>query len=359
MRGALGTAVLGLALVLAGGLFDGEPLLAAGAGLFVLAGLAAAWGKTALSGADLRRSLSAARVVEDQPCELRLEARSALPLAGAEVVDPLLDRAVALPAGRRRATVRLRVRFARRGLRRLRPAVLWLGDPLGIVRLRVASAGGDRVLVLPRVEAIRWPGAPAAAPAAAARARTAGPDGVSPDGLRPYREGVAATRIHWPALARGAGLLEKRLVADAERRPLVVLDAGGAVPAERLDAAVRAAASLCRELARSGGCGLLVPGERRPRQVGDAGGSWASAWARLATVQPAAPVRLPAAAAGAAWILYVTPRAASALPAQILRAAALVVAPADAGTPAGARSVLEVAGCVGWSRDARAWRRVA
>ena len=47
------------------------------------------------------------------------------------------------------------------------------------------------------------------------------------DGLRPYRQGTPASRIHWPALARGAGLLERRLRADTDSRPLVVVDARG------------------------------------------------------------------------------------------------------------------------------------
>src|SRR5205807_7539470 len=86
---------------------------------------------------------------------------------------------------------------------------------------------------------------------------------VDIDGLRPYRHGTSASRIHWPAFARGAGLLERRLRADSDMRPLVVLDARGSGPPEHLDAAVRAAASLTLELARRRGCRVLLPGERR------------------------------------------------------------------------------------------------
>ena len=90
---------------------------------------------------------------------------------------------------------------------------------------------------------------------------------VDMDGLRPYRVGTPASRIHWPAVARGHGLIERRLQADGDSRPLVVLDArlpGPDAQSELLDAAVRAAASLVLELARRGGCGLLLPGEQRP-----------------------------------------------------------------------------------------------
>ena len=48
---------------------------------------------------------------------------------------------------------------------------------------------------------------------------------VDVDGLRPYRPGTPASRIHWPAVARGAGLIERRLQADGDSRPMIVLDA--------------------------------------------------------------------------------------------------------------------------------------
>ena len=131
----------------------------------------------------------------------------------------------------------------------------------------------------PRTEPVRWL-------TAAGRRRFELPDGdaaseafaaVDLDGLRPYRPGTPASRIHWPALARGAGLIERRLQADGDTRPLIVLDTRGSGDLELLDAAVRAAASLTLELARGGGCGLLLPGEqradrRRPRADQLAGG---------------------------------------------------------------------------------------
>ena len=107
---------------------------------------------------------------------------------------------------------------------------------------------------------------------------------VDLDGLRPYRPGTSASRIHWQALARGAGLLERRLQADGDSRPLVVLDARGSGAIELLDAAVRAAASLTLELARSGGCGLLLPGEQRATAIDRELISWPAAYARLALV---------------------------------------------------------------------------
>ena len=48
------------------------------------------------------------------------------------------------------------------------------------------------------------------------------------DGLRPYRQGSPATRIHWPSVARRGEMLELRLVAGADRMPLVALDSSPA-----------------------------------------------------------------------------------------------------------------------------------
>ena len=103
--------------------------------------------------------------------------------------------------------------------------------------------------MLPRTERVKWVpgrGRSGAGPRAPRRVEPIG--AIDVDGLRPYRPGTPASRIHWPALARGAGLLERRLRADTDTRPLVVLDARGDGPPEQLDAAVRAAASLVLEL---------------------------------------------------------------------------------------------------------------
>jgi hypothetical protein len=95
-------------------------------------------------------------------------------------------------------------------------------------------------------------------------------------------------------VARGAGLIERRLQADGDTRPLVVLDAR--VPAtpeasELLDAAVRATASLVLELARRGGCGLLLPGEQRATKIDRELVAWPAAHARLAVVREEPPGR--------------------------------------------------------------------
>ena len=87
------------------------------------------------------------------------------------------------------------------------------------------------------------------------------------DGLREHREGSPASRIHWPSVARGAGMMERKLISEADSRPLVVLDPRAPADEEALDAAVRAAASLTVHFAKRGGCGLLLPGDRRASVV--------------------------------------------------------------------------------------------
>ncbi|MDQ6834956.1 MAG: DUF58 domain-containing protein, partial [Actinomycetota bacterium] len=193
---------------------------------------------------------------------------------------------------------------------------------------------------------------------------------VDLDGLRPYRSGTSASRIHWPALARGAGLLERRLSVDGDARPLVVLDArepGRQSPlaVERLDAAVRAAASLTLELARTGGCGLLLPGEHRPTTVDRELIAWPAAHARLAVVSSAgarAPALGPAGSRLGA-VVYVAvhaPERLAALSTEAGRGPVVLVLPTASladGHPRGIRgpamAALDVCGCRGFVLGAR------
>jgi uncharacterized protein (DUF58 family) len=137
-------------------------------------------------------------------------------------------------------------------------------------------------------------------------------------------------------------MLERRLVADLESAPLVVLDASRPQSEEALDAAVRAAASLCRELAASGGCGLLLPGDRRPLEIARDLAAWPHAHARLALVETG-PAPAPPPRAGA--LLWVSAGAGRPPGLERLAAAAgYLVTPAP---PPRARPLFTVAGCVG------------
>ena len=181
---------------------------------------------------------------------------------------------------------------------------------------------------------------------------------VDVDGLRPYRPGTPASRIHWAALARGAGLLERRLRADGDTRPLVVLDARGTGPPEHLDAAVRAAASLTLELARQGGCRLLLPGERRAVSVEPDLVSWPGLHTRLALVEGGPETRAPVLRPGARVgpLFYVAAQSLERLPAALAGAggaAFVLVLPTALGHRTTSAPSFEVAGCRGFAIRAR------
>jgi uncharacterized protein (DUF58 family) len=175
------------------------------------------------------------------------------------------------------------------------------------------------------------------------------------DGLRPYRDGSPASRIHWPAVARTGEMIERRLIAGGEPRPVVAFDPRGGEPGAR-ERAMRAAASLCVELARSGGCDLLLPGERRPLTIDPALRSWPEAHVRLAVSDERAGPSLPAGTTGGP-VLWVT--AAGSLPASMrrLRPGSFLI------TPRGSRraAAFRVSGCFAYPATgaARPVRRVA
>jgi uncharacterized protein (DUF58 family) len=350
MRGALATGALGLALVLLGVAVDAEPLLVPGVTLVALAAAAAGWVAAAARGASVERELSRSRVMEEEPLSVLITARAgALPFPGGALEDSLLPEPAPLPAGRAVARVRIDVRFARRGARILAAPALALRDPLGVAGRRVGERSEERVLVLPRVHPVTAAGEGSPLQSGVSAAPVAGAE-VELDGLRPYREGAPASRIHWAALARGAGLLERRLRPEGEGRPLVVLDAGGPIQADDLDAAVRATASLAHALARGGGCSIMLPGDRRATALDADGRGWPAVHARLALVGPG-PVAsaLGAAAAGAHAVYYVAAGRGARAPHRLLRGhghqRVVLVVP---GRLAGRRAVFSVAGCQGY-----------
>jgi len=356
-RFPLGVAGLAVLLFVVAGLFDARPLLV-GAGAFaVLAVGAAGWTALAARGARIERRLSALRTVEDEPVEVVLRVRADVPLPGGTVDEPLLGAPVALAPGRRGARVRVRVRFARRGLRSLEAPTLRVGDPLGLTARTVAPAQRAPVelLVLPRVEPVIAVGG--GDPTGSVRALTlAGLAEVEVDGLRAYRAGTPASRIHWPALARGAGLLERRLRPSEDGHPLVVLDPRAPARDEDLDAAVRAAASLCRHLAVRDGCAILLPGERRARRVERDLGAWPAVWARLAVVEAGPPPSLAALAGRTGGVFYVAARPPARAPRALAEAPGprILVVPVELPGPV----AFEVAGCRGYAVG-RAARRAA
>jgi uncharacterized protein (DUF58 family) len=355
-------AVAGLALIFVALLFEAAPLFVPGVALIALGAAAPAWVGLAARDARIDRRLDSDRVVEDEPIEATIDVtRGPWGLPGAAVLDPLAGKpvsihgAMSLFSGGRTASVRIVASFPRRGIRRIEPPTLIVSDALDLAHVeRVSASPTQELLVLPRTERVKWvPGAGEKWRRATGAAPIEPFGATEVDGLRPYRPGTPASRIHWPALARGAGLLERRLRSDTETRPLIVVDARGDGPPEYLDAAVRAAASLVLELGTRTGCGLLLPGEWRPLEVEPDLTAWPVAHARLALVEGGPETRAPALAQGArsSQVLYIAASPLTRLPAGLAGAgvrAAVLVIPKPLATQPLHDASFEVSGCIGF-----------
>lgn len=340
-----GTLGLGAAMTLTAGVFGSPSLYVPGIALMLLAAVAAVWVLGAAAGAAIERTPGPPTVEEERAWTISINAGTGLlPAPGGELREPLLRGSLSM-AGRPGRRVRVDVRFERRGKRRLEPARLVIRDPLGLLEREVASGAGQEVLVLPRIEPVVAAGAGAfGASDGAAGARPAEVAAeVEMESLRPYREGAPASRIHWPTVARVGTLMERRLLADTDSLPLVVLDPTHGESEAALDMAVRAAASLCLHLARSGGCSVFLPGDRRAADVGADLGGWPSLHARLALVEAAsgAPAARLETRRGA--IFWVSPSARRPRVLERVHAQRFLVSPEAAR----GRAAFTVAGCTG------------
>jgi uncharacterized protein (DUF58 family) len=361
------TLALGGAFALVGLGFGLEAATVCGITLLALAIGAVAWVELASRGGRLERLPGPGRLEESEAYPLRIRLRrTLLPPPGGELTDPLLERNV--PVGPRWSRELDRAVWLQSpGRVQLDPARLVVRDPLGLWQRRLDSQAELDLVVLPRIDPVRRVG-PGAAPrgqspgtghASDAVSRRGGPAQFEVDGLRPYRDGSPASRIHWPAVARTGEMIERQLVAGGEPRPLVVFDPRGAADPAHRERAMRAAASLCLELGRSGGCDLLLPGERRPLTIDPALRAWPEAHVRIA-VSPAdaGPALLPALRGSA--VLWVT--AGRGLPPSLrrIREGSFLI------TPTGSRraAAFRVSGCFGYPVDTlaevrQARRRVA
>ena len=356
-----------MALLLAAATFDTPSLYLPGLALVVVSLGALAWVELAARGAQVVRAPGPPTVEEEQAWPLRLEVRSGLlPPPGGELWEPLLG--WPLPLGRRRSRrVRINIRFSRRGRRSLHPPSLAIRDPLRLHERELAGPPGASLIVLPRVEPVlavggggagRGTGLGGADPRAGMRLSDLSAE-LELDALRPYREGTPATRIHWPAVARTGEMVERRLAADADSAPLIVLDASRPASEEALDQAVRAAASLALHLARGGGCGLLLPADRRPTQLGPDLSAWPAAHIRLALVEAGSARPALSRARGGGALVWVTADASGA-PRALERTGGAAVWLVSPHPGRGARLAFTVAGCGGRRLgSSRAQRRAA
>jgi len=360
-------------LVLAAFTFGAGTLLVAGVGFLLLGVFVPLWVAVAASSGAVERRLDSRRVVEDQPLELTLVVkRGPFGLPGAEVLEPIagsrirLGTPLSLLSGPRRVELRVVTRLRRRGRHEFEAPSLNVSDPLSLARAgKMGTGSADEVLVLPRTERLRWrrEDRPTRRRGLSTSA-SAEPVGAGEiDGLRPYVPGSPASRIHWPALARGAGLLERRLVSEPHARPLVVLDARldrSAQAQDLLDAAVRATGSIALELARTGGCSVLLAGMRVPVALSRELAAWPALHTRLALVQGArhAPPLRGAGVRGP--LVYVAARLDEPLrlrAGDVLASASVLVVPLALAGRLELPVSFEVSGCAGFEMGTRAAAR--
>ena len=370
MRGAPTAAWLGAALLVAGLGFGAPSLTVAGIGLSGLTLVAVVWVELARP-RRLVRAGGPTRVIEGDPVPVRITASGSLARPpGGELTDPLLAQPVGIGPFWRGSHL-TEVTLEGRGLRRLEPARVEVRDPLGLWSRVTESDVPHDLLVLPRIEQVHVGGSGGGGAVGSLAGLVAGATAGDPeafaieleiDGLRAYRQGSPASRIHWPAVARTGELIERRLTAGADSVPLVVLDSSRPAGEAELDAAVRAAASLCAHLAQRGGCVTLLPGNRRPIAVDSDLRTWPHLHARFALVESGPPPTVPVASRSGA-VFWVTARARPSLPAALRSTAVagrFLVSPTRPVTTAPTAFV--VGGCEGrqfGARRARSVRRAA
>ena len=379
VRRALGIGVAGVALTLIAFLFDTSPLFVLGAGLALLGIATPAWIVLSARGTRIERRLDDRRVIEDEPLEATIEVHTGrLRLPVAEVLDPLAAGPIPLPRRARSATIRVVVRFDRRGLRRLEPPSLIVRDPLDLARVvRVGTERPRELIVLPRTEPVNWVAAPAgtgAAPRPRSRDPSRSPRSTStacaPTGPEhPPRASTGRRSRAGPACSSAACAPTATPARSSCSMP------AGTRRADDVDAAVRAAASLALELAREGGCALLLPGERRPTPIEPDLAAWPAAHVRLALVSggPGSPAPRLGGQARLGPMFYVAALSLERIPPAVLgvaRGARVLVVPGPPqaekqvaarvpGSNRPLRPSFEVSGCRGYVLRSRPGERAA
>lgn len=171
------------------------------------------------------------------------------PVSGTRGADLLLS-----PLGRGERTVAAyRLPTERRGLVRIGPLEVLVGDPFGLTNLATVAAPAVEVVVFPHVDQIEpLPYTTGHDPLAGARQpNSLGRTGEDFYALRPYAVGDDLRRIHWPSSARHDELLVRQSELPWQGRTTVLLDVRKAAHAgESLEVAVSAAASIVAATAR-------------------------------------------------------------------------------------------------------------
>jgi uncharacterized protein (DUF58 family) len=284
MRRGLGLLLVAVALAVAAGALASLALFALAIGLLVVTVVAGASVLLAARRLRVTRSLTQHETQQDQPIGVCLQVQGLGRLPLPVHLQAQVDAGNWMPLEDRGGTLELTV--GRRGAFMLGPSRLRLQDTLGIFQRSLLAGQPEPLLLLPAPDP--------RVPVPSSSAAWAGDGDPDPDGLQPYVPGTPIGRIYWPALARGAGLQQRRLAPPPTGLPLVLVDTTGTGDPRALDWAARAAAGVIVGLARSGGCRVLLPGDRTLTTVTDTGASWRGVHRRLALLGPADPPARPA-----------------------------------------------------------------
>ncbi len=220
----------------------------------------------------ITRWVSRPEAPEDQPVRVEFQVRGLGRLPLPVHLEAQADPGGWVLLGERGGVVELMV--GRRGTWQLAPSRLRLREALGIFEWSLLVGQPEPLLILPT------PDLTARIPPRSWAWSAAGE--ADPDGLQPYTPGTPIGRIHWPALARGAGLQQRRMAAPPNGLPLVLVDTTGASDPGAVDWAARAAAGVIVRLARSGGCRVLLPGDHTATTVTGTAATWRAVHRRLA-----------------------------------------------------------------------------
>jgi uncharacterized protein (DUF58 family) len=277
MKQAGGLLLVAVLLAVVAGALASLALFALAVGLILITLAAGASVAATARRLAITRSVLQHEVGEDQPISVCLQVRRPGRLPLPVHLEAQVDTDRWMPLGEGGGLVRLLV--GRRGAWRLEPSRLRLRDGLGIVQWPLVVGQPEPLLILPAPD-LRVP----IPPRHDARA-----DDPDLDGLEPYVPGTPISRVHWPALARGAGLQQRRLALPTCGLPLVVVETADTGDPGAVDWAARTAAGAILRWAGTGGCRVLLPGDQVPTTVTDLTAAWRGLHRRLALLQPAGP----------------------------------------------------------------------
>jgi uncharacterized protein (DUF58 family) len=277
MKRAGGLLLVAVMLVVVAGALASLALFALAVGLLLVTLAAGASVALAARSLAITRLVPQREVGEDQPISVCFQVRGLGRLPLPVHLEAQADSDRWMPLGEAGGLVPLLV--GRRGAWRLGPSRLRLRDGFGIVHWPLVVGRPEPLLILPAPD-LRLPIPPQP------DAKAGEPE---LDGLEPYVPGSPISRVHWPALARGAGLQQRRLVAAPAGLPLVVVDTTDADDPRAVDWAARTAAGAILRLVGTGGCRVLLPGDQVATTVTDLTAAWRGVHRRLALLQPGCP----------------------------------------------------------------------